>query len=164
MASTDAQGTELFLSTDGTTIAKFDCPTAITGLGYSTAEINEDCLDAPFATTRPGRKTLSPFTVPFIVQRGSEIHQWLLNSANSPSELIPYAIADSDGLADPTLTDGEFVAPIASGDYTRTVAVGTGYIGNLTIDYNNGDLKRGSFTFSPQTVEWQFLGQEVPTP
>ena len=156
MASIDAQGTELFLSIDGTAAAKFDCPTAITGGGYSTAEINEDCLDAPFATTRPGRKTLSPFTVPFIVQDGSEVHEWLLNTANGPSELIPYAIAMSNGTDDPTLTGGVFAAPGTAPAYTRTAVVGDGYIGNLTWDANNGDVWRGSFTFSPKTQAWQF--------
>ena len=157
MPSIDSQGTELFLSTDGTTAVKFDCPTAITGAGYSTAEINEDCLDSPFSTTRPGRKTLSPFTVPFIVQDGSEVHEWLLSSASTPSALIPYAIALANGVADPVLTAGVFAAPGTAPNYTRTVASGSGYIGNLTIDIANGDVVRGSFTFSPQTQTWQFL-------
>lgn len=156
MASIDAQGTELFLATDGTTSAKFDCPTALTGMGYTTAEINEDCLDSPFATTRPGRKTLSPFTVPFIVQEGSEIHEWLLNSANEPSTLIPYAVALANGVTDPPFASGAYSAPGTAPNYTRTVAAGNGYIGNLTIDVNNGDVVRGSFTFSPQTIAWQF--------
>ena len=80
-------------------------PTAITGGGYSTAEINEDCLDSPYASTRPGRKTLSPFTIPFIVQDGSEIHEWLLNTADGPSELLPFALALSNGVDDPVLCE-----------------------------------------------------------
>lgn len=159
MASIDSQGSELFFSLDGTTLAKFECPTAITGGGYSTAEINEDCLDSPYASTRPGRKTLSPFTIPFIVQDGSEIHEWLLNTADGPSELLPFALALSNGVADPVLTDGEFAAPGTAPAYTRTVAVGNGYIGNLTIDLANGDVVRGSFTFSPKAMVWQFRAQ-----
>lgn len=154
--SIDSQGTELFLSLDGTTALKFDCPTALNGLGYTTAEINLDCLDNTVETTRPGKKRLNPFTVPFIVQDGSEAHEWLLNTTNSPTEEVPYCIGLANGTADPTLTTGAFVAPGVDPNFTRTCVIGTGYVGNLTIDANNGDVVRGSFTFSPQSQTWTF--------
>ncbi len=152
--SYDSQGTDLFLSIDGTAVIKFDCPTALNGLGYTTAEINLDCLDAIIETSRPGKKKLSAFTVPFILQGGSDAHAWLLDTTNNPTEEIPYAIGLSDGTADPTLTAGAFVAPGTPPAFTRTVITGTGYAGSMTIDANNGDVIRGSFTFSPQSQVW----------
>lgn len=154
--SIDAQGTELFLSLDGTTALKFDCPTALNGMGYTTAEINLDCLDSVVETKRPGKKSLNAFSVPFIVQDGSEAHEWILNTTNNPTEELPYAIALANGLDDPTLTAGKFVAPGTSPNWSRTVITGTGYAGSLTIDANNGDVVRGSFTFSPQSQVWNF--------
>ncbi len=152
--SFDSQGTDLFLSLDGTTALAFDCPTALNGLGYTTAEINLDCLDDVIATTRPGKKTLSAFTVPFILQSGSAAHEWLVDTTNNPTEEVPYAIALSDGTANPTLTAGAFVAPGTSPAFTRSIIAGTGRVGSLTIDANNGDVIRGSFTFSPQSQVW----------
>lgn len=144
--SIDSQGTELFLSIDGTAVLKFDCPTALTGLGYDSSEIPLDCLDSVNETSRPGKKKLRPFTVPFIVQDGSEAHEWLLDTTNNPTVEIPYAIGLSNGTADPTITAGAFVAPTG-----RTVVTGKGYAGSLTVDANGGDVLRGSFTFSPQS-------------
>lgn len=152
--SYDSQGTDLFLSFDGTAGVKFDCPTAFNGLGFTTSEIPLDCLDAVVETSRPGKKKLNAFTVPFILQAGSAAHEWLTDSSNNPTEEIPYAIALSDGTANPTLTAGEFVAPGTSPAFTRTIIAGTGYVGSLSIDVNNGDVLRGSFTFSPQAQVW----------
>lgn len=154
--SVDSQGTGLYLSTDGTSLIRFNCPTDITGLGFTTADIALNCLDAPSQTTRPGQKTISPFTVNFIYQQGSEIHEWILDLVNNPTPEIPYCIADSDGTADPTIAAGVISPPGGSGTATRTCAIGTGYIGSLTYGYGNGDVKRGSFVFTPQSQVNEF--------
>ena len=69
--SIESQGTELVLSLDGTTVLKFDCPTALTGIGFTAGEIPTNCLDSVNESSRPGRKKLNSFAVPFIVQEGS---------------------------------------------------------------------------------------------
>ena len=152
----DSEGTELFLSFDGTTATVFDCPTGITGLGFTTAERTSSCLNETISRSRPGKRTLSAFQVPFRLTAGSEAHAYLLglSKEGEANVEIPYAIALSDGTADPTLTAGAFVAPGTSPNFTRTVAVGTLYVGGVTIDMSEGEDVLGTFTAMPQSLEW----------
>lgn len=154
----DSEGSELFLSFDGTTAVAFDCPTGITGLGFTAAERTSSCLNETVAKSKPGRRTLSNFQVPFRLIAGSEAHQYLLSLTKEGTANIelPYAVALSDGTADPTLTAGAFVAPGTSPNYTRTVAIGTLYVGSVTIDANEGEDVLGTFTAMPQSQEWFF--------
>ena len=154
--SIESQGTELFLSLDGTTVLKFDCPTALNGIGFTAGEIPNNCLDSVTETSRPGRKKLNAFSVPFIVQEGSEAHEYVLDLVNNATAEVPYAIALSNGTDDPTLTAGAFVAPGGVGTETRTIAHGTGRVSGVTVDINDGDLVRGSFTFLPETLAWVY--------
>ena len=98
--SIESQGTELFLSLDGTTVLKFDCPTALNGIGFTAGEIPNNCLDSVTETSRPGRKKLNAFSVPFIVQEGSEAHEYVLDLVNNATAEVPYAIALSNGTGD----------------------------------------------------------------
>lgn len=152
----DSEGTELFLSFDGTTATAFDCPTGITGLGFTTAERTSSCLNETISKSRPGKRTLSAFQVPFRLIAGSEAHAYLLSLSKEGEANVelPYAIALSDGTADPTLTAGAFVAPGTSPNFTRTVAIGTLYVGSVTIDMADGEDVMGTFTAMPQSLEW----------
>ena len=154
--SLDATGTEFFLSLDGTTALKLDCPTAINGIGFSTSEVPNGCLDSIADTSRPGKKKLNTITVPYNVQTGSEAHEYLLNLVNNPTEEVPYAVAWSDGTDDPTIVAGEFAAPGTDPAFTRTVTAGTGYVASNNIDINNGAIYSGSFTFMPQSQATTF--------
>lgn len=154
----DSEGTELFLSLDGTTVLAFDCPTGITGMGFTAAERSSSCLNETIAKSRPGKRTLSNFQVPFRLTAGSEAHQYLL-SLSKEGEVnaeIPYAIGLSDGTPDPTLTAGAFVAPGTPPNYTRTFAIGTLYVGGVSIDATDGEDVLGTFTAMPQSQEWFF--------
>ncbi|HSD16782.1 MAG TPA: hypothetical protein VLC71_05900 [Thermomonas sp.] len=152
----DAVGTELFISLDATTVLAFDCPTAITGLGFTAAERSSSCLNETIAKSKPGKRTLSNFQVPFRLITGSEAHQHLLSltKEGEPNIELPYAIALSDGTADPTITGGEFVPPGVAPNYTRTMAIGTMYIGSVSIDATDGEDVMGTFTAMPQSQEW----------
>lgn len=149
--SLDATGTEFFLSLDGTTVLKFDCPTAINGIGFTTGEVPNGCLDDTADTSRPGKKKLNTLSVPYNVQVGSEAHEYLMNLVNNPTEEIPYAIGWSNGTDDPTIATGAFVAPGTPGAETRTITHGTGYVASNNIDINNGAIYAGTFTFLPQS-------------
>jgi hypothetical protein len=147
----DSTGTELYLCLDGTTVAVFDCPTAINGLGFTSAEMSTGCLTSTVNTTRPGRKTLSPVTVPFRLISGSETHEWIVDQANLAASEIPYFIGLSDGTADPTVAAGVFVNAGGAGTETRSGFKGTCYVSAVTIDVNDGEVVTGSFTFHPQS-------------
>lgn len=153
MASIDAQGTELFLSLDGTTVSAFPCPTAITGVGWSSDLRETSCLDQLVSSQKPGRKRLNAISVPFRVQAGSAVHQDILDLSDPTTPLvdIPYAVAWSDGTDDPTLTAGAFVAP-GGATPTRTIQHGTAYITQVSIDFNDGEDVTGTFQFAPQTL------------
>lgn len=148
--SIESQGFELFISLDGTTVLKFDCPTAIEGIGFSTSERSNTCLDSANETARPGRKKINPFSVPFLMQAGSTGQEYILDGTDNAAAEIPYCIAWSDGTSDPTLSGGAFVAP-GGGTPTRTITHGTGYISALNWGAAENELIRGSFTFSPLT-------------
>lgn len=154
----DADGTELFISLDGTTVLAFDCPTAITGLGFTAAERSSSCLSETVAKSKPGKRTLSNFQVPFRLIAGSEAHQHLLSltKEGTANIEIPYAVALTDGTADPPITSGAFVPPGTSPNYTRTCAIGTLYVGSVSIDANEGEDVLGTFTAMPQSQEWFF--------
>jgi hypothetical protein len=146
----DATGTELFLSLDGTTVLKFDCPTAINNIGFAAGEVANGCLDSTSDTSRPGKPKLNAITVPYIVQAGSEAHEYLANLPNSPIAELPYCVALSDGTADPTITTGAFVAPGGAGTETRSSYIGTCFVSANAVSIDNG-IVTGSFTFMPQT-------------
>lgn len=146
----DSQGTELFLSFNGTTVTAFDCPTAITGMGFTTNEMDNGCLSDTVQTTKPGKKRLNSITVPYRVISGSVAHRWLMDQTNQPSVELPYCIGWADGTADPSLSAGAFQAPGGSNP-TRTCTIGTCFVGGNTIDFNDGEVVTGTFTFSPQS-------------
>lgn len=149
----DSEGTELFLSLDGATVLNFDCPTAMTGLGFTAAERERSCLNNPIGTRRAGKRTLNAFQVPFRVTRGSEAHQYLfgLSEESNPNLEIPYAVGWTDGSADPVLASGEFVAPGVAPNYTRTTTVGTLQVSGLSFDFAEGEDVIGTFTAMPQS-------------
>ncbi len=149
----DSEGTELFLSLDGTTVITFDCPTGISGLGFTANERESSCLNETVSTSRPGKRKLSAFQVPFRVTKGSVAHKHMLglSEEGNPNIELPYAIGWSDGVADPALTTGAFVAPGTAPAYTRTTTVGSLYVGSVTFDFQDGEDVMGSFTAMPQT-------------
>ena len=149
----DSQGTELFLSFNGTDVVAFDCPTAITGLGFTTNEMDNGCLSSTVQTTKPGKKRLNTVSVPFRLISGSVAHQWLLDQTNAASVEIPYAVGLADGTVDPTLSAGAFVVPGGSNPQ-RTFATGTAFVSGVTIDANDGETVNGTFTFMPQSQVW----------
>lgn len=150
----DSDGTELFLSLDGTTVINFDCPTALTGLGFTAAEREQSCLNNPISTSKPGKRKLNAFQVPFRVTRGSDAHQYLLGLSEeaNPNLELPYAVGWTDGTADPDLdTSGAFVAPGTGPAWTRTTTVGSLYVSAVSFDFNDGQDVMGSFTAMPQS-------------
>ena len=146
----ESRGTELFISVNGTAAVKLTCPTSIGGGGVSANLQEIDCLDAPQAYDKPTGKKVKPWNVPFIYQGGDTSHAYvldMLNSADLSIAEIPFAIAWPDGSADPTITAGAFV-PAAG----RTQITGKGYITDVSVDINNGDVIRGSITLSPTST------------
>ena len=146
----ESRGTEVFISTDGTTVGKLVCPTGVSGGGVTVNTQEIDCLDASSAYDRPiGRKN-KPINVPFVYQSGDTVHKFvlsLINSATLTTTETPYCIAFSDGSADPTITAGAFV-PAAS----RTQISGKCYITDVSIDVAQGDVIRGSLVITPITT------------
>lgn len=149
----DSEGSELFLSLDGTTLVAFDCPTGITGLGFSATERESWCLNETISRSRPGKRKLSAFTVPFRVTKGSETHKYLLSLSEEGVANIelPYGIGWSDGTSDPVLTAGEVTPPGTSPNWTRTVTAGSMFVSSVSFDFADGEDVMGSLTAMPQT-------------
>lgn len=149
----DSEGSELFLSLDGVDIIVMDCPTGMSGYGFAAAERDSSCLSETIAKSKPGKRKLNNPTVQFRVIKGSEAHQWLfsLSEEGEANPEILYALAWSDGTADPVIVSGAFVPPGTSPTWTRTCTVGSAYVSAVSFDTADGQDVMGSFTFMPQS-------------
>lgn len=149
----DSEGTELFLSLDGTTLVAFDCPTGISGLGFTASERESSCLNETVSVSRPGKRKLNAFQVPFRVTAGSDTHAHLL-SLSDPTvaniELL-YGIGWTDGTADPVIVTGAVKPPGTDPTWTRTVTAGSLFVSAVSFDFTDGSDVMGSFTAMPQT-------------
>ncbi|HDS1622142.1 phage tail tube protein [Stenotrophomonas maltophilia] len=142
------QGSELFtvdkLSSSVASVLKFECPTAITGLGGAADQIESTCLDTvgdkeyEGGLGNPGQVSV-PFN--FIPRSGS--HQILFDLKDS-REVLPWLIGLSDGTTVPTLdTEDELVPPASP---TRTSIAFRGYVSDLNIDIATNEIVRGTLT------------------
>ena len=136
-----SQGTELFLSADGTAVVKFACPTGITGLGGARDQIDTTCLDSVEAESRGGFKRPSAISVPFVFLPGESSHQQVMDELNDSGEIVDWMIALSDGTADPTIADGVWTPP--SG---RTSVSFRGYVADVNLDIATNEVVRGTVT------------------
>jgi hypothetical protein len=156
MAAEDAvqsQGTELFLSSDGTAVVKMSCPTAITGLGGAADAIDTTCLDSVEAESARGFKRPGQINVPFILLPQDASHQTILDDLDASGEVVDWTIALSDGTADPTITAGEWTQPT-----TRTTVAFKGYVADVNIDINTGEVVRGTLIIQrtgPKVWGWK---------
>lgn len=144
MAAEDAvqsQGTELFLSADGSTVVKMTCPTAITGLGGAADQIDTTCLDSVEAESVRGFKRPGTVNVPFIFKPMDESHQTLLTDLDESGDVVDWLIGFSDGVADPTIAAGTWTAPA-----NRTSVRFRGYVSDVAIDIATNEVVRGTLT------------------
>ena len=149
----DAEGTELYLSLDGTDVIVMDCPTGLSGFGFTAAERDSSCINETISKSKPGKRKLNNPTIQFRVVKGSEAHQYLLSLSEegvANPELL-YAVGWTDGTADPTIASGAFVAPGTPPNYTRTFTLGSCYVSAVSFDFADGQDVMGSFTFMPQS-------------
>lgn len=135
----DSKGTELFLSADGAAVVKFSCPTAITGLGGAGDSVDTTCLDSVEAESRRGFKRPGQINVPFILLPQDASHQQMLDDLDESGETVDWAIGLSDGTADPTITAGVWTLPS-----TRSFVRFKGYVTDVNIDINTGEVVRGT--------------------
>lgn len=149
----DSEGSELFLSLDGSTVLAFDCPTGMAGFGFSANERDSSCLSETVGKSKPGKRKLNNPTIQFRVTKGSEAHQFLLalSEEGEPNPEILYAVGWSDGTADPVISTGAFVPPGTGPAWTRTCTVGSCYVSAVSFDFAEGQDVMGSFTFMPQS-------------
>ena len=139
--SVASQGTELFLSADGTAVIKFSCPTGISGLGGGADQIDKTCLDSVEREFARGFKTPAAITVPFILLPTDASHQTILTDLDESGDVVDWMIALSDGTADPTITTGTWTVPTA-----RTSVHFKGYVSDVTIDVASNDVVKGTLT------------------
>lgn len=155
MAAEDAvqsQGTELFLSADGTAVVKMSCPTAISGLGGAADTIDTTCLDSLEAESIRGFKRPGQMNVPFILLPQDESHQQVLTELDESGDVVDWLIALSDGTADPTIVAGVWTPPAA-----RTSVRFKGFVSDVNVDIATGEVVRGTLVIQrtgPKT--WSF--------
>lgn len=151
------QGTHLYLAYTGGSAAevlKFNCPTGITGLGGAADQIESTCLDA--TTDKEfvrGLGNPGQVSVPFNFKPAQESHQVVLTTLKDAGIDQQWMVCFSDGTAAPTLDSGDDLDPPAS----RTSALFTAYVSDVTIDVASNEIVRGTMTLQRSgRVEWTF--------
>ncbi len=126
-----SQGTELFFALNGEVI-KLSCPTGITGFGGARDQIDTTCLDSVEAESRGGFKRPAALSIPFVFMPSDSSHQTVLTQLDESGDVIPWMMALSDGVNDPT------IAPAAGVSSITVTNAGTGYTTAPTVALTGG--------------------------
>jgi len=153
----ETQGTQLFTLDFAATpvdVLKFACPTGITGMGDTTDQIEDTCLEDKVRTYKQGLSTPGQLSVPFnFIPRTRS--QQLLFTLKDSGKILPWLVGLSDGTDLPTLNgsnDG-FIVPD-----TRTCISFSGHIAGLELDIALNEIIRGTLTIQrsgPAIVHWK---------
>lgn len=148
------QGTHLYFIHEEAAV-KLACPTGISGLGGARDQIDVTCLDnTEDREFIAGLGNPGQVSVPFNFIPSDVSHQVLFDLKDS-GETIEWMIAFSDGVADPTVAAGDFVAPT-----DRTSAEFMGFVQDVNIDIATADRVTGTLTIQRSgKVDWNW-----PTP
>jgi len=143
----ETAGTQLFVIasvTPGATpqILKFACPTGITGMGDTTDQIEDTCLEDNVRSYKKGLSTPGQLSVPFNFIPGTLSHQLLFILKDSGT-ILPWLVGLSDGKDAPTLntTQDGFMPPA-----NRTCISFNGHISGLELDIALNEIIRGTLT------------------
>jgi len=134
-STVETAGTQLFTldfnAIPTVAILKFACPTGITGLGDTTDQIEDTCLEDKVRSYKQGLSTPGQISVPFNFIPRTRSHQLLFTLKDS-GVILPWLIGLSDGKDLPTLntTNDGFIIPD-----TRTCISFNGYIAGLEIEF-----------------------------
>lgn len=139
------QGTELFfintLGSPADEMVKLACPTGVTGLGGTSDQIEDTCLDTVGDKTyKPGLANPGQVTVPFNLIPTHTSHQVLFELKRA-GDVLKWLLALSDGAIAPTISGGAFVAPAG-----RTSLAFDAYISDVNIDVATNEIVRGTLT------------------
>jgi len=149
----DAQGTEVFLLPPGADEPMvMSCPTAASKSGGERTPIEILCLNSIDPEVRVGSRTATTWSIPFALVPTDTSHQTLYDLQES-GELVPFLIALSDGVADPTVVADALVPPAA-----RTSFGFRGIVTGVGIEIATNDVVRGTLTVSvsgPTAATWK---------
>lgn len=149
--SVKSQGTELFFVNTETSssddFVKLACPTGISGLGGAADQIDVTCLDATEDRSYVrGLGNPGQVSAPFILKPAEASHQVLFDLKEA-GNVLPWIICLSDGTAQPTVSQGAFVAP--SG---RTSLAFEAYVSDVSIEIATNEVVRGTLTLQRSGV------------
>jgi hypothetical protein len=145
MAKIATQGTQIYFSADGTTADEIGCALSIS-TGASAADlIDITCLADQVRTQMPGLKTLAQCTVSGAVESDDPVYP-KLNELGLSRAIVPWCIALSDGVADPTLTAGDFTPPTDRSSYTFT-----GYVASVSPEIVQNNIVKYNLVIQPAT-------------
>lgn len=149
----ESQGTEIFLLPPGdTTPMVMSCPTSASKSGGERNMIEILCLNATDPEFRAGSRTPTTWSIPFALVPTDTSHQELHDLEES-GQIVPFVIALSDGVADPTVTAGALVPPTGRTSFAfDAIVMGVG------IEIATNDVVRGTLSLQvsgPVTRTWK---------
>lgn len=150
----ETQGTEIFFVDPSapTALVTMDCPTAVSKSGGARNMIEILCLNAIDPEYRAGTRTPTSYSIPFALIPSAASHQLLFDLQESGAP-IPFNIALSDGVADPTVALGAIVP--ATG---RTSLGFDAIVEDVAIDIATNDVVRGTLQLrmtGPLALNWK---------
>lgn len=135
----ESAGTEIFLLPPGATEPMvMSCPTAASKSGGERTPIEILCLNALDPEIRSGSRTATTWNIPFALVPTDTSHQELY-ALEASGELVPFVIALSDGVADPTVAAGALIPPINRSSFAFEAIVA-----NVGIEIATNDVVRGT--------------------
>jgi len=135
-------------------VIKISCLTGVTGVGDTTDQIEDTCLEDRVRSYKQGLSTPGQVSIPFNFIPRTRSHQ-LLFALKDSGKILPWLMGLSDGTDLPTLNsinDG-FIVPD-----TRTCLSFNGYIAGLELDIALNEIIRGTLTLQrsgPVIPHWK---------
>lgn len=149
----ESQGTEIFLLPPGATTAlAMSCPTSASKSGGERNMIEILCLNAIDPEFRAGSRTPTTWSIPFALVP-TDVSQQELFDLEESGAIVPFVIALSDGVADPTVVADALVPPAA-----RTSFAFSAIVMGVGIEIATNDVVRGTLSLQvsgPVTRTWK---------
>jgi len=148
-----SQGTEIFVLPPGAASAlALSCPTSASKSGGDRNMTEILCLNAIDPEFIAGSRTPTTWSIPFALVP-TDVSQQELFDLEDSGAIVPFVIALSDGVADPTVVDDALVPPAA-----RTSFAFSAIVMGVGIDIATNDVVRGTLSLQvsgPVTRTWK---------
>lgn len=146
MAKLPTQGTDVYVSTDGSTVDKIACPMTIDMAANTADQVEVTCLSSQTREYVPGLPTLGAITITGAYDTTDTVYEKLLELAAS-HDVVPWFIGFSDSTAAPTITTGTMTPPPDRTGYSIT-----GFISSMSPSIPQNNVVQYTLVIQPSVA------------